>query len=45
MSAKAWIEAVAFVIALLLAAMLLATALPDVEYEQLPEVQPIEMRD
>lgn len=45
MSAKAWIEAVVFVIALLLAAMLLAGGLPDVEYEQLPEVQPIEMRD
>lgn len=45
MSAKAWIEAVVFTIVLLLAALLIATALPDVEYEQLPEVQPIEMRD
>lgn len=45
MSVKAWIEAVVFTIALLVAAAIIASCLPDIEWETLPDPQPIEMRD
>lgn len=45
MSVKAWIEAVVFTVALLVAAAIIASCLPDIEWETLPDPQPIEMRD